>query len=425
MSASDQQRHDALLKEHGFTLVRRNKHYVYEQPQSRGGRVYVTSATPSDFRVWKNRLKTLKHVISTPAKPMVVAISEFEREQAAQVIEGQQLPTAGIQGKGKHARRSRGTGYKYVEKEEMTEEELALSEEVRQRARENAAQAEARREQERKDRRARKLQKKEEKEVAYQKDTERIAPFVGVMKAFLEEADDHYLRTIDAYDRVVLNENDRMYPLSWIEQDMVNALDVAKNEIPDITPEELLERKTTGAAHWVKSREQYPLAKVSETVERTIRKAIHLSQLTNMFNNDHGTNLYKFQTLGRVYDFMFRLTNVLQGLHAFDFEPEEQDDDIYREIRDNTTVSYINDHFYMASKEGVTRVPISVELLQPMIYHFANRLVYTLEDPDPINEEWETYAVYDLTFNALMGFLERAHEDEVAEVETEKEVVAA
>ena len=80
-------KHDALLRQHKFVLVREDKHKVYRNPE---GKVYVTSATPSDWRAEFNMLKSLKRCIAEPAKPMVIAISDFEREQAAQLIQGQQ-----------------------------------------------------------------------------------------------------------------------------------------------------------------------------------------------------------------------------------------------------------------------------------------------------------------------------------------------
>src|SRR2546429_9045113 len=79
-------KHDALLCQHKFVLVRDDKHKVYRNPE---GKVYVTAATPSDWRGGVNMLKTLKRCIAEPAKPLGLAINDFEKEQAAQLIQGQ------------------------------------------------------------------------------------------------------------------------------------------------------------------------------------------------------------------------------------------------------------------------------------------------------------------------------------------------
>lgn len=113
--------HEMLLQQHGFKLVRHDKHLVYKNPENK---VYVISATPSDHRWVKNAIAVLKRVIAEPPKPMVVAISEFEREQAAQLIQGQEkqkVVTPGM-GRGKQ-RRSRGTGIYYERDEILTEEQ--------------------------------------------------------------------------------------------------------------------------------------------------------------------------------------------------------------------------------------------------------------------------------------------------------------
>ena len=112
--------HEMLLKQHEFKLVRHEKHLVYKNPENK---VYVISATPSDHRWARNAIAVLKRVIAEPAKPMVVAISEFEREQAAQLIQGQEkqkVVTPGM-GRGKQ-RRSRGTGIYYEPDEILTEQ---------------------------------------------------------------------------------------------------------------------------------------------------------------------------------------------------------------------------------------------------------------------------------------------------------------
>lgn len=54
-------KHDALLRQHNFILVRQNKHKVYRNPE---GKVYVVGNTPSDCRWAQNALRTLKRVIN-------------------------------------------------------------------------------------------------------------------------------------------------------------------------------------------------------------------------------------------------------------------------------------------------------------------------------------------------------------------------
>jgi hypothetical protein len=196
VSASNIQKHGAILRQHGFQLVRHTKHLVYRNHE---GKVYVCASTPSDWRVTKKMLATLKHVISTPAKPMVVAISDFERQQAAEQIAGQSLPTRGIFGAGKQSR-SRGTGFIYDDPKIMTAEQLALTEAQREQARKNAEEAKARRQQERADRRTRKLARREERETERLEQArmheENIAPFLQRMttvsvlvQKFLDDAE--------------------------------------------------------------------------------------------------------------------------------------------------------------------------------------------------------------------------------------------
>jgi hypothetical protein len=61
MSANALAKHDALLRQHKFVLIRHNKHRVYRNPE---GKVYVVGNTPSDWRWAMNALKTLKRVIN-------------------------------------------------------------------------------------------------------------------------------------------------------------------------------------------------------------------------------------------------------------------------------------------------------------------------------------------------------------------------
>lgn len=100
-----------LLKAHEFVLVRQDRHKVYRNPQSK---IFVTAATPSDWRAWANSLSDLKRVIQNPPTPMVQAISDFERQQAAAVIQPQQKNSEG-HGRTKQ-RRSHGTGFVYEDR---------------------------------------------------------------------------------------------------------------------------------------------------------------------------------------------------------------------------------------------------------------------------------------------------------------------
>src|SRR5947208_15530768 len=102
-------KHDALLCQHKFVLVRDDKHKVYRNPE---GKVYVTAATPSDWRAGFNMRKALKRRIPAPAKPLVLAINDFERDQAAQPIQVQPKLQHGAHGmaSGKQ-RHSRATGF--------------------------------------------------------------------------------------------------------------------------------------------------------------------------------------------------------------------------------------------------------------------------------------------------------------------------
>lgn len=411
MSTSDQARHDALLKQHGFVLVRHSKHLVYQQPASLGGRVYVTSATPSDWRVWRRALATLKHVISTPAKPMSLAISDFEREEAAAQIEGQQRHTTGVQGKGKRAR-SRGTGYKYEEKEELTEEELALTEEARQRARKNAEEAAARREAKRQERRERKLAKKEQKEIAYQKETARIAPFFGVGKTFLQQADDHYTRLADRFAQ----DEPPMYPLSWIDIDVLAVHQTAKDE-RNLTDEDLLAQRPRAIKVWTTAKEEAPYQSIEDMVERTIRKSSSLAHLQHLLSGVHyGTNIYKFQMIGRFHKFVSRLTELLQGLAS----AEVADEDDYERVFDSTVVIPVQDYFYMENELGVKRIPITLELLQPLITHFVNIPEVFDEMSETLNDAAEDHAVYEMSWLPMAEAMQTMEwEEEPAEAANE------
>jgi hypothetical protein len=166
-------KHDKLLQEHGFKLVRHNKHLVY---QNHEGKVVVVSATPSDRRSWQNATQTIKHVIANPAKPIILAISDFEREQAALLIRGKERKSEGG-GSGK-AKRSKGTGFIYEDKVEDAVT-LRRREEVAHLARTNRERRDGRT----KDRRKVKLERRAVHELA-RREEDRIFDehFGGFMK---------------------------------------------------------------------------------------------------------------------------------------------------------------------------------------------------------------------------------------------------
>ena len=58
---SEQEQVQAILSEHGATLVRSKKHLVYRFPD---GKVFVASSTPSDsYRHYKNQLRDLHRIL--------------------------------------------------------------------------------------------------------------------------------------------------------------------------------------------------------------------------------------------------------------------------------------------------------------------------------------------------------------------------
>jgi len=129
---------DSLLRQHGFRLIRDTKHCVYRNPD---GKIFICSKTPSDYRAGYNKLTNLKSVIANPPRPEIVAISEFEREQAAQIIQGQdKLPGPGRN----KQKRTSGTGIYWKEPEVMNVEQQLIQEQQRERARKNKDERRAR-----------------------------------------------------------------------------------------------------------------------------------------------------------------------------------------------------------------------------------------------------------------------------------------
>src|SRR5215472_6787061 len=151
-------------------------------------KVYVTSATPSDWRAEFNMLKSLKRCIAEPPKPMVIAISDFEREQAAQLIQGQQKQQHSAHGMGcgkqKH---SRGTGFIYDGPRIVLPEEQAIREAQRRRARENAQRRAEENRQQREHNRAVRQQKTAAAEAAAREFEEIYRPFLNVSRRIVDK----------------------------------------------------------------------------------------------------------------------------------------------------------------------------------------------------------------------------------------------
>lgn len=110
MSANAQKQVDTLLRQQNFRLVRQAKHRVWRNPD---GKVFVTAATPSDWRAVKNQITVLKHVIASDPVPEVVAISEFERREALAKLARQEKKAPGAAA---GPAKSKGCGYTYIEK---------------------------------------------------------------------------------------------------------------------------------------------------------------------------------------------------------------------------------------------------------------------------------------------------------------------
>jgi len=134
---------ESLLHQHNFRLIRETKHRVYRNP---AGQIFVCGSTPSDYRAAKNALANLRHVIESPAKPEIVAVSEFEKTAAFTTPPPRRL------GHNKQ-KRSKSIGIYWEEPTPTTAEQEAIKKEQQERARKN-----------KEERRARKLAQKKEKE---------------------------------------------------------------------------------------------------------------------------------------------------------------------------------------------------------------------------------------------------------------------
>jgi hypothetical protein len=145
---------NSLLKQHKFELVRHQSHRIFQNPE---GKVLVLSSTPSGH-LWAHKaVADLNRVVNSPAQPVFLAITDFERNEAQSLIQGQAKfqHAASGQGSGKQ-RRSSGTGYRYEDRV-VTAEQLAQREELRV----QALAVKARQEERRQRRRTEKLQRRE------------------------------------------------------------------------------------------------------------------------------------------------------------------------------------------------------------------------------------------------------------------------
>jgi hypothetical protein len=133
---------ESLLRLHRFELVSQRKHLKYKNPQ---GKIYVIGKTPSDIRAGHKALTVLKRVIANPVPTSEVIEEERQRRdiEATITLQAQPKPSiAGVAGIGR-GRKSKGTGIYYEEEIVPTAEELALKEELRQRANGNRERKEA------------------------------------------------------------------------------------------------------------------------------------------------------------------------------------------------------------------------------------------------------------------------------------------
>src|SRR5277367_6464540 len=106
---------EALKKQYGFRLARQERHCIWK---SRDGWTWVTPSTLSDnIHGPKNMLQSLKRAIREAQTSDVLAITDFEREQAAAKIAGAAKQTAGRAGSAGQ-KKSRGTGVFYIDTSE-------------------------------------------------------------------------------------------------------------------------------------------------------------------------------------------------------------------------------------------------------------------------------------------------------------------
>src|ERR1700733_10469223 len=187
------EQHERLLKQHGFELVRATKHHVFRNPE---GRVYVTSSTPSDWRVAHNRLTALKRCLASPVQPFSLAISQFEREEAAFLIEGRKKVIPGAGGGGS---RSRGTGFIYDDAKILTVAQLAQSQATREQAIANRKRRQEAQNKALQGRRAKKLSRLQAEALAEEKFRRDYQPTLDAIEGTLVMLDREFLNMFERF----------------------------------------------------------------------------------------------------------------------------------------------------------------------------------------------------------------------------------
>jgi hypothetical protein len=187
---------NGLLREHRFELVRSTKHRVFRNPT---GQIFVMSATPSDHRSAGNALTQLKRVIANPPQPFVVAIADYERDEAARVIAAQpkQLKPGHGMGSGKQ-RRSHDIGIYYEPEKILTAEELQHQEQLRQQAIAARQRREEKTRQRREDKLARRAAIEEQRRQEEQQFERSFRTFLNLMKTYIDKNETKFTKMCDS-----------------------------------------------------------------------------------------------------------------------------------------------------------------------------------------------------------------------------------
>ena len=321
-------KHDALLRQHKFVLVREDKHKVYRNPE---GKVYVTSATPSDWRAGLNMLTALKRCIAEPAKPTVVAISDFEREQAAQLIQGQQKQqhTAHGMGSGK-LKHSRGTGFIYDGPKIVTLEEQAIHEAQRRQARENAQRRAEEKRQRREHNRAVWQQKRAAAEATAREFEEIYRPFLNVTRRIVDKLEADFIAMCQSnIQHRAWSPDLRFYEFPvkgsadedaerWAHDLFLSGIEGAREQDEDTMDfmEWLIEDLATNCSMYV-ARSEQRVAQVMKFVERQMAKSNSIWDLQDAVSDEmlRLDDARKAWDTGRMYgDLDFELDDWLAGL---------------------------------------------------------------------------------------------------------------
>ena len=321
-------KHDALLRQHKFVLVREDKHKVYRNPE---GKVYVTSATPSDWRAGLNMLTALKRCIAEPAKPTVVAISDFEREQAAQLIQGQQKQqhTAHGMGSGK-LKHSRGTGFIYDGPKIVTLEEQAIHEAQRRQARENAQRRAEEKRQRREHNRAVWQQKRAAAEATAREFEEIYRPFLNVTRRIVDKLEADFIAMCQSsiqhrawspdltfYEFPVKGSADEDAE-RWAHDLFISGVEGAREQGEDTMDfmEWLIERLAVDGSTYL-ARSEQRVTQVMKFVERQMAKSNSIWDLQDAVSDEmlRLDDARKAWDTGRMYgDLDFELDDWLAGL---------------------------------------------------------------------------------------------------------------